>query len=193
MSQGLHVMPLLISASLRPLQTLFDSQCCISLLFLLLLHKNRRLRRWTDHLSFFAPSDQLSYLNNCFDLLSFSSPPIGLHATSSLYYFSHNLLFRLFQSLFTFALRCVIVSSIVFMLPYQFLFTYYLPQGSLVSPVLFLVTLLLRCESLHPAPYVLLYVIIISACRIDQVNVLRSQFNPIRANVGCVGLEECNR
>ena len=82
-----------------------------------------------DH-SFFAPSDQLSHFNNCFDLSSFSfTPSLDSYDVVALLLLFHDLLFPLFQNLFTFSHRCVIVPSIVSALPYYFLFTYYL-QGS---------------------------------------------------------------
>ena len=74
MSQGLHVahphsphqhvpsrLCSILSAAYR-----FYSCCCYT--------KISDSAGGPDHLSFFASSDQLSYLNNCFDLLSFSSP-----------------------------------------------------------------------------------------------------------------------
>lgn len=73
-----------------------------------------------------ASSDQLSHLNRCFDLLSFFHFPPDSIRVSSLYCFSHNVLSPALQNLFI--IRCV-VSSIVFVLPYQFLFTYIVPSS----------------------------------------------------------------
>jgi len=86
-----------------------------------------------DLLSCFASSDQLSHLNNCFDLLSFSFPRwtrydvVAFTAPLSLS-LSHNVLFRLFKSLFTSAHRCAVVPSIVSVPRILILFTYYIPQ-----------------------------------------------------------------
>jgi len=118
-----------------------------------------------DHLSFFAPSDQLSYLNNCFDLLSFSSPQLDsirrCHFIAPLIpvpVIPKSVYFR--PSL----CRCPIDRFCASV----FISLYLLPSArfpscrlSCSSPP--------RSESLHPVPYVHMYVIL-SACRVDHIS-----------------------
>lgn len=85
--------------------SLFGSRCCVSLLFLQLLPKIRRLHSQTLSSALLVPSDQLSHLNNCFDLLPFFFSPPGLVVAVVISFYCSSLItpcFRLFKNLFTF-------------------------------------------------------------------------------------------
>jgi hypothetical protein len=108
-----------------------------------------------DHLSSFAPSDQLSHLNNCFDLFSLSL----LHRTRldavALSLLSHITLFLLFQRLLTFLRRYVVIpiDCVCASVLYFCLFIIH-PNAPPRCPSLFLTFLPPWCESMHPTLYV---------------------------------------
>lgn len=167
MSQGSHVAPphpphqhalsrlcSILSAAYR-----FYSCCCYT--------KTSDSAGGPDHLSFFASSDQLSYLNNCFDLLSFFISP--LDSIRPRRFFA-----PLIPSCFGYSKVCLLSpiavslchrSCLRFRINFSLLNTF--RKVSLMPPVLFLVTLQPLYESLHSAPYAPMYVIL-SACRVNE-------------------------
>lgn len=91
-------------------------QCCISLLVLLLLYKNRRLRRWTCLLVVLRTTRPAIASHQLLSSVFFSFLCWTRRDIAVLLIFSYNILLWSFQSLFTFSHRCV-VSLIVFALP----------------------------------------------------------------------------